>query len=505
MDPLIVGVAVAAAGAAGAIITVVRRKLRHAAREENDRFVLRVQVVSPDDAPVCIGTSVETEELPSSAPVLVSVEATLIDDADNRITLPAGTKLVVRAFEGARRLQQEVVTTLAGTGRRFTFHVAPTQRFWILDAPNWQGCHGTTDPTRRTLPERPEGYEVTTRDPPAPVRDEDGAINVTMADITMPLWMHGLEGPDEWLLGARPAAEHPHVAVAAFSNPHSKTAETTNRDRQVDGAAFLFQDDVWLRSSGRATVGVPIAIKHARVSATHPLATWDHFEGWTAKSPPSTVFVWGAARADIEVDGYDVRLRSGADVTEAIVQGGIDKARADVLATLVARGAVEPRAPAVEPLPTEIESGYLAVCDHLILLILMHPNNQALPMHPPKIQREIVDLAKDLADAAPTSPVAILTWTAAAIYAYGCGGLDAERRAAVLAFVRARTEFPEDDAVRRVTPAILLRLGEAGEAAAACEMALARESLDVGYRDAPAAQIAYRGWLEKVLAKARAA
>ena len=36
-----------------------------------------------------------------------------------------------------------------------------------------------------------------------------------MASLTMPLWMHGLEGPDDWLVGARATSESdPRVAIA---------------------------------------------------------------------------------------------------------------------------------------------------------------------------------------------------------------------------------------------------------------------------------------------------
>jgi hypothetical protein len=103
------------------------------------------------------------------------------------------------------------------------------------------------------------------------------------------------------------------------------------------------------------------------------------------------------------------------------------------------------------------------VTDLLFLMLLGHPKVQGLSAQKPVTQRGIVDLAKELAEAAPESELGVLTWIVAAIYAHGCGGLSPEQRSAALAFVRTRTA--DDDPIARLAPAIFYRLGETGEAA----------------------------------------
>jgi len=475
-----------------------RRPATSGEASEARRFVLRVD--PPPGKPIRLGTSVEVGE-PSSEPTLIADEVALHDDADQVVIIPAGQLLHVRAFEGAVREPLEAVTTAAGTGRRYSFEIAPGRKLWILDAPGWRGCLGTTDPARRRLPPRAEGYEITTRLPPEPALDAEGKISVTMGNLTMPLWMHGLEGPEDWLLGARATGE-PTVAIAAFTDPHQDTRDSTGH---VGSVCFQLLDAVWLDTTARATAGLPIVVSRARVFTSEPLRDWDDLASWRQQFAAGTSFIWGAARRELDHDGFDVRLRSGDDEVE--VDGPLPALRRRIVELLETRGVARARsaAPAVcaqiAPLPVELDGAYAVVADLLFLLMMGHPRNQALPAQDPATQRSIVDLAKDLAEAAPASAIALLTWIVAAIYAHDGGGLSLEQRAAVIAFVRARSG--EDDPIHRLAPAIYYRLGETGEAAAACRAALAwcaaRADAYRGTLEADAA--AYRTWVEAVLAK----
>ena len=474
-----------------------RRPAPSGQASEAKRFVLRVD--APPGESVRLGTSVEVGE-PSSEPTLIADEVALHDDAEQVVIIPAGQLLHVRAFEGAVREPLEAVTTAAGTGRRYSFEIASGCKLWILDAPGWLGCLGTPDPARRRLPPRAEGYEITTRLPPRPERDAEETLTVTMANLTMPLWMHGLEGPEDWLLGARATGE-PTVAIAAFTDPHQSTRSSTG---SVGSVCFQLLDAVWLDTTARATAGVPIVVSRARIFTPEPLG-WDAFASWRQQFTAGTSFIWGAARRELDHDGFDARLRSGD--AEVQLDGPLPALRRRIVELLETRGAARAGSAAhavcarIAPLPVELDGAYAVVTDLVFLLVMGTPANQGLPTQAPAAQRSVVDLAKDLAEAAPASAIALLTWIVAAIYAHDSGGLSLEQRAAVIAFVRARSG--EDDPIHRLAPAIYFRLGETGEAAGACRAALAwctaRADAYRGTLDADVA--AYRTWVEQVLAK----
>jgi hypothetical protein len=478
-------------------LALKRRPATSDTASEAKRFVLRVG--APPGKSVRLGTSVEVGE-PSSEPTLIADEVALHDDAEQVVIIPAGQVLHVRELEGAVREPLEAVTTAAGTGRRYSFEIAHGCKLWILDAPGWRGCLGTTDPSRRRLPPRAEGYEITTRPPPVPDPDAKGTLTVTMANLTMPLWMHGLEGPEDWLLGAR-ATDKPTVAIATFTDPHQDTRSSTG---DVGSVCFQLLDAVWLDTTARATAGLPMVISRARIFTPEPLG-WDELASWRQQFTAGTSFIWGAARRELDHDGFDVRLRSGD--AEVELAGPLPALRRQIVELLETRGAARAESTAravcarITPLPVELDGAYAVVTDLVFLLLMSNPKNQALPAQDSATQRRIVDLAKDLAEAAPASAIALLTWIVAAIYAHDGGGLSLEQRSAVIAFVRARSG--EDDPIHRLAPAIYYRLGETGEAAAACRAALAwctaRADAYRGTLDADVA--AYRTWVEQVLAK----
>lgn len=66
----------------------------------------------------------------SASPELVSSGFELHDDAGGAWLVPQGTRIAIRAIEGARRAPLDAITTEAGVRPRFTFEVAPgTQLF----------------------------------------------------------------------------------------------------------------------------------------------------------------------------------------------------------------------------------------------------------------------------------------------------------------------------------------------------------------------------------------
>ncbi|MDC0746167.1 hypothetical protein [Polyangium mundeleinium] len=92
---------------------------------------LRVRVIDAGSAArVNLGTSVESAEDLSGAPELETVDVLLADDSGRTFRLPAGHRLKVYAFGGARRhLTESVTTEDGGVHQRFSFEVGPAQSF----------------------------------------------------------------------------------------------------------------------------------------------------------------------------------------------------------------------------------------------------------------------------------------------------------------------------------------------------------------------------------------
>ncbi len=119
---------------------VKRENERLAEQEKSDRAPMDVRPgparlrvrVAGEAIRMNLGTSVESAENLSGAPELESTETVLVDDTGRRFRLPAGQKLKVRSFDGARRNLTESVTRAdGGVSQRFSFEVAPGQSFVI--------------------------------------------------------------------------------------------------------------------------------------------------------------------------------------------------------------------------------------------------------------------------------------------------------------------------------------------------------------------------------------
>ena len=432
------------------------------------RFTMRVHAAGSH---VVLGTSADSGDAPDLAALAVDV----IDDGDHVVAIPADTVLRVRAFAGATRTRRN---------GRYTFEIPRDVRFWILDAPSWLDCTATSDPERRALPRRAGGYDITTRLPPSPQVNADGTIDTMSADLWMPLWMHGMHGPDDWLLGARPD-ERAQIVVCTFTGD------------AVGSTVFQLVDALWLQTCARALAGVPIVVGRARVIAGQP-NRWETFERVRRLKPGATI-VWGEA-----TDGLVAHVRGDGDDHAFEVRGDLRELRSAIVAAFAARG-IAPRSEPPCRVPSPIAAAHDArvamLYDRLFALILAHPSNAGLPVPDRVTQRDTVRAAHALARELPDSDVAQLVWIVAAIYARACGGLDAELRDEVLAFIRTRTD--DADPLRRLAPAILDRLGAKTEAAELCQRDLA--AIGAGYRgELSPAHAAYRTWLDKVLAAATA-
>jgi len=320
--------------------------------------------------------------------------------------------------------------------------------------------------------------------------DDPTAVSVTIGDLTIPLWAHGLESPERWLFGKKRAGDV-HVAILALSDPEG-SREKNPRDSVVGSASFHLSDHVWTRSDACATVGVPLIVGSARVNATERDKSFEALHPWLRNFKERVHVVWGQAKADLEHDGYALRMRSTeAPSAEKRVEGTLPMLSDRLLKALELESIVHVREPrkGFAPLTGPALDAYLVVCDLMLLLVLMSPNNQAVPRLDDEWQRGVVGLGEDLANLAKDSTIAQLVWITSAIYAHDAGGLDAAMRDKVLAFVRKRTD--RDDALYELAPAIFYRLGEKEEAIRACDERLAQGATDE-----------YRQWLTDVRASA---
>lgn len=494
---------------------------------ENDRFDLRLHADEAPDGFVRLGSSLEEGDTPSHEPTLEAAAATFVDDGEARVEIPAGTRLLVRRFDGARRLALEHVTTQDGTRTRYSFDLPAKLDFWVLDAPGTTLLPRATDDGPRTLPTRPEGWEITTRKPVMPgdlggnappvrwpiavglaaaiapwIGGEHGLgvaagllslavgrtallglslwtaprtpadskahhntnTSATLGRYEAPLFLQRLRDAEEWLLPPRGPFQ---VIVVDLTDPHSPPG-VDPRDDLVGATAFWLAEELWLRTDVGAVSAIPIVVGRARMHRTNADPAWDDIAALRRQYPGRHAFVWGQAEADLEQAGYRLRMRTseGAGTEEHEVRGTLAELPDRIVEWLVGVGIARRVEPTRGLAGAPAADPYRLLLDRICLQSLMHPRNRALPQGDAPWHQRSVAIAEEALLASPGSSRAELAWLVSGIYAHEAGALDDVTRGRMGDRVRGAGEA---DPLHALAPVLLERLGWLEEARVVAE------------------------------------
>lgn len=464
-----------AAGAAG--LQWWRRRREVADQREHDRFS---HYVYPEVDELRIGTTAEPAGAPPDHEPLVTVENafTVRIAPDRRLHIPAGARLAVRAFTGARRRILDHVTTPHGTVARVSFDVPRGVSFWILDAPTWAQLREAADGGRGLRGLGP--WEITTRLRPIP--GGNAVTHVTMHQLSGPAWLFGLDHAEDWIAPRVPDAAE--VVLLDLSDPSAPPGYVP-RDDQVAGTMPALAAALWLRTGVRVRFVVPYVPGRGRL-VTRKRAPW-HQEELGELQRGGAALIHGAAEPDLEDVGATVTVRIGGAQGNAIT-APLAKLIDAVAAELDARGIATPvaRDPALA-MPRELD-GHARVLADLVRMTMMTPAVRAVPRRP--IGTAAVASAARLAEAEPDNLPAQLAWISTALAAHAIDDLPTAERDAVLRAVN--TAAGADNLLYLLAPRILHGLGQLDAATAARD---ARRTLGAcAYRDPDV----YARWLERV-------
>jgi hypothetical protein len=478
--------AVGAAGAAGTLVagSALRRwwrRTRHARyQREHERFA---HYVYPEAGELRIGTTLEPAGAAPDHEPLVTVDDgfTVRSSPDRRLHIPAGARLQVRAFTGARRRVLDHLTTPDGTVARVSFDVPREVCFWILDAPAWAALRETDEGARGLRGVGP--WEITTR--LRPISDGPaGSTQVTIHPIHGAAWLYGLDGADAWLVPRAPDAKE--IVLLDLSDP-STSRQYEARDDQVAGIMPCVAACLWLRTGLRVRHLVSYVPGRGKL-VNRTRSPWP--AGQLAElQRGASALLHGAAEPDLEETGATVMLRTGGTEPSRTFTAPLTGLVDAVTAELATRGIATPmaRPPAFAP-PRDLE-GHARVLADLVRIALMSPVVRGTPRV--AIGRRSVTLAARLAAADPGNAPAQLAWVAACLAAHAIDDLAPEARDALLAAVAAARSA--DDPLYLLAPRILAGLGQL-DAALAARDARRRDLPTGGYRDADA----YERWLDRI-------
>lgn len=480
IELLAVGVAgsaaAVAAGTAGLRWWRVRRDA--ADQREHDRYS---HYVYPETEQLRIGTTLEPAgAAPDHEPTVTVEEGFTVRSApDRRLHIPAGARLAVRAFTGARRRILDHVTTEHGTVARVSFDVPRSVSFWILDAASWPQLRESPDGGRGLRGVGP--WEITTRVRPIP--RGNAVTHATMHQLTGPAWLFGLDHADEWLAPRAPDAKE--VVLIDLSDPSAPPGYAP-RDDQVGGTMPCLAAALWLRTGVRVRFVVPYVPGRGWL-VTRKRAPW-HEDELAELQRGSAALLHGAAEPDLDDAGATVTVRLGGARQGPAVTAPLGRLVDEIAAVLAARGITEPMArPAGMTLPRDLE-GHARVLADLVRMTMMTPMVRAVPRR--AIGTAAVATAARLAAAEPASLPAVLAWISTALAAHAIDDLGTRQRDAVVAAVTAAAGL--DNPLYLLAPRILHGLGQLDAATAARE---ARRSLVSGaYRDPDG----YGRWLDRI-------
>jgi len=469
-------VATVAAGRAGLRWLRRRRQLTH--QREHDRFS---HYVYPEIEELRIGTTLEPAGAPPDHEPLVEVEDSFVVRVapDRRLHIPAGARLQVRAFTGARRRILDHVTTPHGTVARVSFDVPRTVSFWILDVPSWAQLRDATDGARGLRGVGP--WEITTRLRPIP--DGDGVTHVTTHHLSGPIWLHGLDDAEAWLAPRTPDARE--VVLLDLSDP-SATAGYEPRDDQVAGTMPCLAAALWIKTGVRVRLVVPYVPGRARL-VTRKRAPW-HEDELAELQRGGAALIHGAAEPDLDATGATVMIRLGGARQGSAVTAPLGQLVDEIAAVLAARGIATPteRAPRMT-LPRDLD-GHARVLADLVRMAMMAPGARAIPRR--RLGAPAVAAAARLAAAEPDSLPARLAWITTGLAAHAIDDLPLRARDELVTAVTAAPG--PDDPVYLLAPRVLHGLGQLDAAAAARD---ARRVLAGGaYRDPDG----YGRWLDRI-------
>lgn len=312
------------------------------------------------------------------------------------------------------------------------------------------------------------------------------ALSGTGAPFSWPLWLFGMENAERWLLPPRDEAQPP-VVIVDITDPHDATADDA-REMLVDMAAFLLAEHLWLRTDAAASAAVLIHTETGRLlQPVGELADWEGLRPFVDALERAPVLAWGAALADLEREGIQLKLRLPGDDTERALAGPLPELTEMLIDWLVRRGLcqrLDPPAWWVAPTP-RLRTTYATALHDLQLQILADHENEAIgpldaDLHAGFVERAL-EAAREHGDACPQLRlIAAVT----AVYAARADRLPAPLRSRAVELVLA--ERDESTAVFRLSPHLLRQLGDT-LAAHSRSTAFGREDDD-----------AYAAWLREI-------
>jgi hypothetical protein len=363
--------------------------------------------------------------------VIESVALTVVDDAGQRIQIPAGLQLTLHEFEVGEWLESTESPGLM---------LLPNGPFWILDAPSWTRCDPLDEYGTRVVPRR--DYTLTTTAPEA-----SGARPI-LATMDEPLWDAHL-GTSSWTLPPRAAGSTP-IVVVSFGDPHCD--DDAGRGPFVDGAALVLADALLRTSDAPVSTAFLIVVDRALVRRRRAQPTWEELQPFLEGLEGPHVVLRGEARPML-ADGFRVTARWSTETAERVIDGPLDEVAANLVAYLHGRRACAPVSPPASlTVPAGSLLAYQRVASMAFDSLLADDRNQATPVTPGQAG-SAAEHARQLALSVPSSLVLQYLWASAAIRAHDADELP-EEHWNMLLDAGAEPEHP----LYRISPVLLHRL-----------------------------------------------
>jgi hypothetical protein len=334
------------------------------------------------------------------------------------------------------------------------------------------------------------GATVTIRyDPTKPSECEAESLTTVHGEAHSfgPMWLLGSLGAQTWLLPRGPQRKTWYVFD--FSDPHR--AETKPPRPRVHAVAPLVSEWIWMHTD--VALHSAVLVKNDKsgvLRSCGPLNDYESLAGPYLKKPDYGGMVWGAATADLDTEGFTMRVRAAHRSSEHTFEGTVDTLCEKLVAFLVEQGACARRDPPpwfARPTDPEKLSRYAALLEALLVQCLAAEAPGVFPPLEPDAHTKAVEEAFDaLGGGAAAGEQVKLAVIAIAGYAHRAGALSESRRANTLALV----DGLQHDDLRKLAPRFLRELG--ADRAQASDASVAYRTAGVSEDDA------YGTWLRKV-------
>jgi len=317
------------------------------------------------------------------------------------------------------------------------------------------------------IPSLPDATHAALRE----TADDPESYSVTMGYLDDPLWTFRLAEPT-WLLPDKRSSP-PSLFVFDIADAHCSDG-IDPRDAPVEAASQFLRDAVATQTDLQTATMVSLIVGLRRFRITKQAVSWETLKPSMSDHPGRHAVVWGFACADLEQQGYSLRVRmtSPPGDVETTIEAPLPELAEKLIDHLVGLGVCR-RAPHGAAFALPARDGLIAIAsvyDGLLLQILSHRRNRALPeigagLHVATVQQALA-VSASLPDYVPAQILPFVS----AIYAHEAGHLSSETRD------QLRTRALEADAagaVGRLAPRILHGLGAKEDALAVREAQLA--------------------------------